>query len=64
MKEVVLKVPNMQYNIIKAIGILISKREEEDNNNKKTSINIYSVSKELGCSQNTARKYLKLLKEL
>ena len=62
--QVVLKISQIEYEILKAIGNLILNREEEKNNNKKTTINAYSVSKISGCSYPTTKKYLKKLKDL
>ena len=64
MKEIVIKINPIEYQILKAIGELILKREEENNVNKKTSINAHSVSKIVGCKFETAKKHLKKLKDL
>jgi hypothetical protein len=64
LKEIVIKIKPIEYEILKAIGILTLKREEENNVNKKININSYSVAKCCGLDSRTTKKYLKKLKDL
>lgn len=60
----VLKLNEIEYQLLKGIGSLILLREEEEQINKKIDINFHSVSKVTGVSYNTTKKYLRKLKDL
>lgn len=62
--EVVIRLNSSQYDILKTIGILISKRKGENTINKKININVNSVSIASGRSYKTVQKYLNNLKDL
>lgn len=59
-----MQLKQIEKDILKAIGILILKREEESEIKKKININAHNVSIVAGRSYITTKKYLKQFSEL